>query len=148
MASSRLAPGDEAERFLAEGEDAIARQDYPGARQAYRAALERSTSGTASNDSGRARALYGLALVATQEKQGEVAKNYFQQTLEAAHEPQLLAWSHIYLGRLLDMENRRDLALHHYRQALEAGDINSVARRAAQQGLDAPFQKSKDRVIE
>jgi hypothetical protein len=73
-----------------------------------------------------------------------VAKNYFQQTLEAAREPQLLAWAHIYLGRLLDMENRRDLALHHYRQALEAGEIGSVTRKAAQKGLDAPFQKPKE----
>lgn len=135
---------DELERMLAEGEDAIARQDYAGARQAYRSALERSTSGAASKESGRARALYGLALVATQEKQPEVAKNYFQQTLEAAREPQLLAWAHIYLGRLLDMENRRDLAMHHYRQALEAGEIGSATRKAAQKGLDAPFQKSKE----
>jgi tetratricopeptide (TPR) repeat protein len=144
VVAARLAGiADEVERLLAEGEDCIARQDYAGARLAYRTALERSTSGATSNESRRARALYGLALTATQEKQPEVAKNYFQQALEAAREPQLLAWAHIYLGRLLDMENRRDLAMRHYRQALESGDINSVARQAAQKGLDAPFQKSK-----
>lgn len=129
------ATGDDAERLLAEGEDAIARKDFGAARDAYRAALETSST------SARARALYGLALVATQEKQPEVAKNYFQQTLETAREPQLLAWSHIYLGRLLDMENKRDLALRHYRQAMESGEVTSSARLAAQRGIEAPFKR-------
>jgi hypothetical protein len=60
----------------------------------------------------------------------------------------MLAWAHIYLGRLLDMENKRDLAVRHYRQALESGEIASGARLAAQRGLDTPFQKNRDRVIE
>ena len=128
--------GNDVERLLAEGEDAIARKDFGAARDAYRAALETSSTGPA-----RARALYGLALVATQEKQPEVAKNYFQQTLETAREPQLLAWAHIYLGRLLDMENKRDLAVRHYRQAMESGEVPSSARLAAQRGIEAPFKR-------
>jgi tetratricopeptide (TPR) repeat protein len=139
--------GDPIESLLADGEDAMARHDISGARKAYQAALEKATgdasvSGSA-NDSGRARALYGLALAATEAKQGEVAKTFFQQTLEVAREPQLLAWSHIYLGRLLDMENRRDSALREYKQALESGDIAASARQAAQKGLETPFTKPK-----
>jgi tetratricopeptide (TPR) repeat protein len=139
--------GDPIESLLADGEDALARHDISGARKAYQAALEKATgdatvSGSA-NDSGRARALYGLALAATEAKQAEVAKTFFQQTLEVAREPQLLAWSHIYLGRLLDMENRRDSALREYKQALESGDIAPSARQAAQEGLETPFTKPK-----
>ncbi len=130
------AASDEVEGSLAEAEDALARRDLAAARRAYQAALGRSPAqGTA-----RARALYGLALVATQEKQPELAKNFFQQTLEAANEPQLLAWAHIYLGRLFDMENNRDLAVRHYRQALEAGELPPGARQAAQRGLEEPFR--------
>jgi hypothetical protein len=40
------------------------------------------------------------------------------------------------------------LAVHHYRQALEAGEIGSATRKAAQKGLDAPFQKSKEGVVQ
>ena len=127
----------------------MARYDLAAARRAYQAVLDRTAlGGVAGKDAGptehltkaRARALYGLALVATQEKQPDVAKNFFQQTLETAREPRLLAWSHIYLGRLFDMENNRDLAVRHYKQALEAGDPASSVRRAAEHGLEAPFR--------
>src|SRR5260221_10207238 len=133
--------GDDLESLLAAGEDAMARKDIAAARKAYQTALERAASDPATNASGRARALYGLALTATEAKQGEVAKTFFQQTLDVARDPQLLAWAHIYLGRLLDMENRRDAALRHYRQALEAGEVAPNVKQAAQKGLDAPFTK-------
>jgi hypothetical protein len=140
---------DDLESLLAEGEDAMARHDIIEARKAYRAALDAVANAGANTDpqlnaSGRARALYGLALAATEAKQAEVAKTFFQQTLEVAREPQLLAWSHIYLGRLLDMENHRDQALRHYRQALESGDIAPNVRLAAQKGLETQFTKPKE----
>ncbi len=138
-------PSDELEKLLIEGEDAIARHDLAAASRAYQSVLDRS--GGAGGQAGpgrlaeaRARALYGLALVATQQKQPERAKDFFQQTLETAREPRLLAWSHIYLGRLFDMENNRDLAVRHYKQALEAGDLAASVRRAAERGLEAPFR--------
>jgi tetratricopeptide (TPR) repeat protein len=133
--------GDAVEALLADGEDAMARHDVGSARKAYQAALEKATSDPSSGGSGRARALYGLALAATEAKQAEVAKTFFQQTLEVAREPQLLAWAHIYLGRLLDMENRRDSAIKQYKQALESGEIAPNARQAAQKGLETPFTK-------
>ncbi len=143
------ASGDDTESLLAEGEDAMARHDIPAARKAYRAVLDRLANAGANSDpqvnaSARARSLYGLALAATESKQADIAKTLFQQTLEVAREPQLLAWSHIYLGRLLDMENRRDSAVRHYRQALEAGEIAPNVRSAAQKGIETPFTKPKE----
>ena len=32
----------------------------------------------------------------------------FQKTLATSKEPRLLAWSHIYLGRMLDLDCKRD----------------------------------------
>jgi tetratricopeptide (TPR) repeat protein len=143
--SADLRPGGDAvEALLADGEDALARHDVSTARKAYQAALEKASDASAdrsANGSGRARALYGLALAATEAKQAEVAKTFFQETLDVAREPQLLAWSHIYLGRLLDMENRRDSAIKQYKQALESGEIAPGARQAAQKGLETPFTK-------
>lgn len=86
------------------------------------------------------RALYGMAVVATLKKDAEEAKEYFQRTLQRAREPRLLAWSHIYLGRIYDMEDRRDLALNEYRAALAAGDPSEAVRSAAQRGLEKPFR--------
>jgi len=130
-----VAPGaSDEEKGLAKAEDAMARRDYAVARQLFRAALER-------NGPLRARAVYGLALVATQEKQPEVAKSYFQQTLAEAGDPHLVAWAHIYLGRIYDMEEKRDLAVRHYQQALEAQDKEPAARQAAERGLKAPFRR-------
>ena len=111
----------------------MARQDFAAARQFFQAALE-------IKGPFRARAIYGLALVATQEKQPEVAKSYFQQTLEVAKDPHLLAWAHIYLGRIYDMEEKRGLAVKHYQQALEAQDKEPATRLAAERGLQAPFR--------
>ncbi len=89
------------------------------------------------------RALYGMAIVATLKKDAEQAKEYFQRTLQRAREPRLLAWSHIYLGRIYDMEDRRELALGEYRAALAAGDSSEAVRAAAQRGLDKPFRPPK-----
>jgi tetratricopeptide (TPR) repeat protein len=89
------------------------------------------------------RALYNMAVVATLKKDAEQAKEYFQRTLQRAREPRLLAWSHIYLGRIYDMEDRRELALSEYRAALAAGDSSEAVRSAAQRGLEKPFRPPK-----
>ena len=124
----------EEETVLAQAEDAMARQDFAQARRLFRAALEK-------NGALQARALYGLALVATQERQPELARSYFERTLEVSKDPHLLAWSHIYLGRIYDMKQERALAVEHYRQALETQDAEAATRRAAELGLEAPFRR-------
>ena len=124
----------EEETVLAQAEDAMARQDFAQARRLFRAALEK-------NGALQARALYGLALVATQERQPELARSYFERTLEVSKDPHLLAWSHIYLGRIYDMKQERELAVEHYRQALETQDVEAATRRAAELGLEAPFRR-------
>ncbi|HEY4682822.1 MAG TPA: tetratricopeptide repeat protein [Candidatus Acidoferrales bacterium] len=92
------------------------------------------------------RALYGMAVMATLNKDAEQAKEYFQRTLQRAREPRLLAWSHIYLGRIYDMEDRRELALSEYRAALAAGDPSEAVRSAAHRGLEKPFRPPKPAV--
>ncbi len=137
-ATPSAAGSSEEVKLIAQGEDALARQDLALARQSFQAALEKKG---ALQD----QAIYGLALAATQEKQPEVAKSYFQQTLQFSKEPRLLAWAHIYLGRIFDMEQNRELAVKHYQQALEAGDTQATTRLAAERGLQAPFRRESSR---
>ena len=93
----------------------------------------------------QAQAVYGLALVATQERKPEVAKSYFQRILLVSKEPHLLGWSHIYLGRIYDMEQKRELAVEHYRQALATQGAEPATHRAAERGLQIPFRRRASR---
>ena len=51
-----------------------------------------------------------------------------------------MAWSHIYLGRICDLQEDRAAALDHYRAALTAGANLPEAKAAAQRGLDQPYE--------
>ena len=68
-------------------------------------------------DSGRA--LFILAQVATVNRDMDGARKYFEQALQTAHEPKVIAWSHIYLGRIFDLKEDRFAALDQYRAAME-----------------------------
>ena len=86
------------------------------------------------------RALFVLARAATLQRDVNGARVYFERTLEVAKEPRIVAWAHIYLGRILDLEDNREAAVGHYRAALGAGDIPPETRAAAQRGLEQPYQ--------
>jgi hypothetical protein len=69
----------------------------------------------------------------------EEANNRFQTTLKTTKEPRLLAWSHIYLGRMLDLECKRDQAVAEYKLALEDRDGQQDTRLAAERGVKAAY---------
>jgi tetratricopeptide (TPR) repeat protein len=73
------------------------------------------------------------------------ARSDFEQAVALAHDPRTLAWSHIYLGRIFDGEDKREEALNHYRAALAAGDPTPDTKEAAEKGLAAPFTPAKPR---
>ena len=120
-----------AEQMIRQGEDSIARGEYEQARQI----LE-----TLSKQYGQQpRALYDLAIVATQQKQPLSAKDYFTQAAALSSDPHIKAWSHIYLGRMLDLEGNREEARTEYSAALAAGDPAAETRTAAEKGLREGF---------
>jgi hypothetical protein len=51
-----------------------------------------------------------------------------------------LAWSHIYLGRIHDLEDDRDQAVEEYRAALGVADAPENARSAAQKGIEQAYK--------
>jgi tetratricopeptide (TPR) repeat protein len=63
----------------------------------------------------------------------------FQKTLETSKDQRLLAWSHIYLGRILDLECSRDKALAEYQAALEVRDGRLDTRLAAERGVKTAY---------
>jgi tetratricopeptide (TPR) repeat protein len=122
------------DNLLLKAERRLAAGDPEGAQKLAQRALDEQNS-----DSGRA--LFILAEVATANRDIDGARSYFERTLQTAHEPQLIAWSHIYLGRIFDLKENRDAALDQYRAALTAaGATLPEAKLAAQRGLDKPYE--------
>jgi tetratricopeptide (TPR) repeat protein len=114
-----------AERRLATG-------DLEGAKKLAQQALD------GQEDSGRA--LFILAQVATANRDIDGARSYFEKALEIAREPKVIAWSHIYLGRIFDLKEDRPAAVDQYRAALTAAEAIPEAKLAAQRGLDKPYE--------
>ncbi|HEY6252261.1 MAG TPA: tetratricopeptide repeat protein [Candidatus Angelobacter sp.] len=120
--------------LLDDAEDRLSRGDPAGAQ---RLALQAVQDPKSNEDQGRA--FFILARAATLSGDMEGARTYFERSVQAAHDPRTLAWSHIYLGRIFDIQENRDQAVAHYRAALQAGDPTPDTKTAAEKGLAVPY---------
>lgn len=110
----------------------LSNHDAPAAAQLAHQALDEKQEDPA-------RALFILARAAAASGDMQEALSYFQRTIDIAREPRMVAWSHIYLGRIMDIREQRDAALQQYRAALAAGDSTPDTRSAAERGLAQPY---------
>ena len=120
-------------KLLVTAEQRLSAGDAESAKKLAQQALDTKTE-----DPGRA--LFILAQVATMNRDMQGARHYFEQALGVAQEPKVVAWSHIYLGRILDLEEDRAAALDHYRLALRASASLPEAKAAAEHGIEQPFE--------
>ncbi len=86
-----------------------------------------------------ARADYLLGLTWLMKGDMESAANDFREALRLTGDPRLLAWSHIYLGRIADVQEQRPEAVAEYQSAMTARDGQPDTLEAAQKGLTAPY---------
>jgi hypothetical protein len=86
-----------------------------------------------------ARANFILARVAIMHREVSVAQHDFEETIRLSKDPRMLAWSHIYLGRIYDIQDQRDQAVTEYRAALTVRDGQADTRLAAEKGLKQPY---------
>jgi hypothetical protein len=86
-----------------------------------------------------ARANFILARVAIMHRDVSVAQHDFEETIRLSKDPRMLAWSHIYLGRIYDIQDERDQAVTEYRAALTVRDGQPDTRLAAEKGLKQPY---------
>ena len=68
------------------------------------------------------------------------AKDDFMKAASASKDPRIVAWSHIYLGRILVLQDEREAAVEQYKAALNAGDNSPDTRSAAERGLRSPYE--------
>jgi tetratricopeptide (TPR) repeat protein len=86
-----------------------------------------------------ARANFILARAAIMTGHPDEAIEGFQKTLATSKEQRLLAWSHIYLGRMMDLDCKRDEAVSEYKEALAVRDGQLDTRLAAERGVKTAY---------
>jgi hypothetical protein len=86
-----------------------------------------------------AHAYFILARAAAMTGHPDVAIDDFQKTLATSKEQRLQAWSHIYLGRMLDLDCKRDQAISEYKLALTVRDGREDTLIAAERGVKSAY---------
>ncbi len=139
-----VAPQSELEEWITEGNRQIASKDIAAATATFQTAFSKYP-----NDP---RAMYGLAIVSVLSGEGDRAKDLFEQLVSArgattpgagsvpAPDSSILAWSHVYLGRIHDLEDERELAVNEYQAALTVEGAPEAARAAAQSGVEMAYK--------
>src|SRR5580704_2637358 len=127
---------------LTEGERRIAERNPRAAESSFKSVLEKYPD--------QIRAWYGLGLVALLDHDGPRAKEVFGRLTTGEHaatsDPMVMAWSHVYLGRILEDEGELDRAKSEYQAALVVQGAPSQAQQAAQKGLgDLGLRKPAER---
>jgi tetratricopeptide (TPR) repeat protein len=128
----------EEDRLLDQGDNQFFQGEYPEAKAAYAAVLEKDNPQSE-------RAIYGMAVVYANTRKPDLAEEYFEKALSTAHDLRIVTWSHIYLGRLDDLNGKREAALVQYHAALLTAAAFPMAFRAAQAGMETPFGSTPDK---
>ena len=127
---------------LTDGERLIADRNPRGAEAAFKNVLAKYPD--------QIRAWYGLGLVALLDHNGPRAKEVFGRLTTGEHaatqDPMVLAWSHVYLARVLDEEGQLEQSKSQYQAALAVQGAPAKAQQAAQKELgDLNLRKSTER---
>lgn len=120
-------------RMLMTAEKRLSAGDPKGAQELAQQALDKKIG-----DEGRA--LFILAQVAVANKNREEALTNFQKAIQVTKDPKVVAWSHVYSGRILDMKEDREGAMNEYRAALTAGAELPEVKAAAERGLEQAYE--------
>lgn len=106
--------------------------DSDGAALLAKQAVEQHT-----DDPGRADFI--LARVAALHGNMTEAVHDFEETVRLSKDPRMLAWSHIYLGRVYDVQQQRDQAVTQYHAALTVRDGQADTKVAAEKGIKQAY---------
>lgn len=125
-------PVDAEDQLLDQGDNLVYLGKYDQAKTLFSQVLKEY-------DPRSGRALFGMAVAASNSREPDVAEEYFKKTLAATHSLRLVTWSHIYLARIYDIEGMRQEALEQYRAASVTAATFPDALAALRQGLRTPF---------
>jgi len=141
-AAAPAGPADPAAEDLAEGHRLVAERNGIAAAAVFERVLAAHPDDI--------RATYGLALASALMGRPDSAREKFSKVISASQSPAasaaagpdaaIVSWSHIYLGRMYDVEGERELAVAEYRAALAVDGAPEAARSVAQRGVDEGYQ--------
>lgn len=141
-ATPSVASADPIEQFLAEGQRQISARNGAAAAESFERVLAAHPDDL--------RATYGLAVASALSGKPDRARELFSKVIAASKssppegvtgpDPSNVSWSHIYLGRMYDVEGQRDLAVAEYQAALAVAGAPESARSAAQHGVETGYQ--------
>jgi tetratricopeptide (TPR) repeat protein len=118
---------------LTEGERQIAAKNTRAAEASFQKVLAKYPD--------QPRAWFGIGVAAYLDHDAARAKQVFGRLTAGDHaatqDPRVLAWSHVYLGRIYDYEGNAPVAKTEYQSALAVEGGPEEARQAAQKGLAA-----------
>ena len=120
-------------RMLSTAEKRLKAGDAKGAQELVQQVIDKKVG-----DQGRA--LFILAQIAVANKDISGARDNFQKAIQQAQDPKVIGWSHVYLGRILDLQDHRDDALSEYRAALTAAADLPELKAAAEHGLEQAYE--------
>ncbi|MBL8226882.1 MAG: hypothetical protein JNL98_00330 [Bryobacterales bacterium] len=89
----------------------------------------------------RAKAYYGLARIATLEKDPDLAERQFKRVLELEPDPFTKAWTLVYLGNLSDHAGEIERATEYYNAAAAVKGASAKAIEQADRGLKGEFRR-------
>jgi len=116
---------------LTDGEREISKKNPRAAEASFKIVLAKYPD--------QVRARYGMGLVALLDHDGPRAKEVFGKLTTGEHpatdDPMVMAWSHVYLGRVLEDEGELERAKSEYQAALDVQGAPSQAQLAAKSGL-------------
>jgi tetratricopeptide (TPR) repeat protein len=143
LGTATVGTAETPEQLLEDGERALALRQPAQAKAAFNKVLATQPKSV--------RALYGLAIASVLSADADTAKKLFEQVVvlsvpseteqnTAPTDPTMLAWSHVYLGRIFDLEEDRTSAINEYQAALAVVGAPESALVAAQQGVKSAYQ--------
>ena len=125
------------ERTIKQAKISLGNNELERAEELFKLVLERY-------DPNNGDALYGLGIISVSQSNKMLARDYFIKAIDSMSSPDSIkVWSHIYLGRLFDIENNRTEAIVHYLAAVQLKDDTRNAQTVAQQGLESPFSPNQ-----
>jgi len=119
------------DRLVELAERALASGNLDGAKNYAEQAIQ--------NKEDQGRALFVLARASIAGGKMEEAQGYFERASSVSSDVKIKGWSHIYLGRIADLQEHREQAVEHYRIARDL-DGPAELKAAAEKGLQQAFQ--------
>ncbi len=143
LSFSQTTRESELDGLLAQGDREIAQKNAAEATKVFEQVVAKYPTDP--------RGLYGLAIASVLSGKADHAKELFEKIVDlsksgklsggqaAPKDPEILAWSHVYLGRISDLEDDRETALSEYRAAQAVDGAPEAARIAAENGVEVPY---------